>query len=209
MSFKKIAFLIILLSVIASVAPVWAAVSNDRFKFMGTSIISLPTAYTRSSMAYIHDNGDSSFFCSQCLFTNSIEISLRRYQTGPRKDLNAMNAKIKLIGEKLLFPTVAYGISDVYKELGDRIYYFAASKTIDAFGIKLHGGVYRDPLIKANIKYYGAEKIILPLISVCAERCGNVNAYGVKLSPYPGLNLEISRRDKNEEIYNVDYYLSY
>lgn len=205
MNCKKLALII---AFVAVIAPTFAKQCAE-FKYMGTSIISLPTAYTRSSAAYIRDNGRKCLFVSQCFFTDAIEVSVKRYQNGPQKNSNIMSAKLKLIDEKLLIPTVTYGVSDIYKDFGERVYYFAASKTIDAFGVMLHGGVYRDPIKKENVKYFGGEKIILPLISVCAERCGDVNTYGIKLSPYPGLNLEVSRRDKDEEIYNVNYYLSY
>lgn len=180
-----------------------------RSRYMGSAIISMPTAYTRSATSYISDDGHTMFFASHSMLSGFIEISTLLHMNGETKNKKPISAKFKLLDESHLIPTISLGVSDIGKALGDEIHYVAISKTIDAFGIMLNGGTYKDSITKEKIKYYGLEKMILPLITVCAERVDEIDAYGVKLSPYPGVSLEISVRDNDEEIYNINYYRSF
>jgi len=51
--------------------------------------------------------------------------------------------------------------------------------------------------------------MVFPLVTLNAERTDEVNTFGVKLSPYPGVSLELGQRDAKEEIYNINYFRSF
>lgn len=180
-----------------------------RFRYGGSSVITLPTGYCRSSVAYINDNKESFGFISQSL-GELLEVSILRYWSGEYKNENSVSGKIALMTEGDFLPAIAVGAVDVNTVIGDdRIYYAAVSKNFDIFGITFHAGIYKDPVDKDKIVYYGVEKILFPLISISAERVEDKNTYGIKLSPYPGLSLDIAQRDGKEELFNLVYSRSY
>jgi hypothetical protein len=51
--------------------------------------------------------------------------------------------------------------------------------------------------------------MVFPLVTIGAERNDDVDTFGIKLSPYPGLSLEIAQRDHREEMYNLNYIRSF
>lgn len=207
MTYKKLALLSVLFCFFA--APYCTgteAPTDDRIHYMGTSIFSLPTGFTRSSASYINDDGQSKFLLTQSVWHGAIELGLLRHTSGDYDSKNILNAKLKLIEGDEFFPSIVWGMSDINTQLGSRITYFAGSKSFDYFGTTLHGGVYRDPVTTDREYFWGAEKMVFPLIIVGFERFKDVNTFGVKLSPYPGLSVELALRDGNEEIYNLNYF---
>lgn len=205
------AFNLILLCVLTLVTTVsWAedAPTDLRFRFAGSSIFAVPTGYARSTASYINDDGESSLFITQAL-GEILEVSLQRRLSGDYKNENTINGKLVLLCEGRIIPGMTFGVTDVGKKLGDRIYYLAASKNLEDFGLTLTAGVYRDPVDKDKITFFGVEKVILPLISVAAERVDDVNTYGIKITPYPGLSLDVAQRDGKEEMYNLVYTTRY
>lgn len=180
-----------------------------RFRYGGSFVLSHPTGYCRSSVAYINDNKESSGFISQSL-GDLLEVSVLRHWSGDYKNKNSINGKLAIISEGTLMPAVAIGGVDINTQTGDdRIFYAAASKNFETFGFTIHAGIYRDPVDKDKVVYYGAEKVIFPLLSVAAERVDDKNTYGIKISPYPGLSLDVAQRDGKEEMFNLVYSRSY
>jgi hypothetical protein len=182
---------LLLALVVAIAVPASAEDNVKRTRYMGTAVFSMPTGYTRSATNYINDNSHSAFM------------------SGDFKGKNPMSVKIKLLEEGGALPSIVYGASDLTKAIGSKIFYFAASKSIEAFGAHLHGGIYKDPITSDRKTFYGVEKMVLPLITLSAERSDEVNTFGVKLSPYPGVSLEVGQRDAKEEIYNINYFRSF
>ncbi|MEW6710683.1 MAG: hypothetical protein AB1403_12730 [Candidatus Riflebacteria bacterium] len=197
-------FLVFLLPVLVS------AQSNPRrFQYMGTSVFSIPTGFTRSAMSYINDSGHSAALFSQSLLSGFIEVSMLRHMNDAEKGKNVTNFKLKMIEEDTLIPSIVWGVSDVNTQLGSKVFYFAASKSVETFGVTLHAGFYKDPVNTDKKAFFAFEKMIFPLVTVGAERIDDVDSYGIKLSPYPGLSLEIGQRERKEEFYNLNYYRSY
>ena len=108
-----------------------------------------------------------------------------------------------------MLPALVWGASDLNTQLGSKIFYFATSKSIEVFGAQLHGGFYKDPVTTERKYFYGIEKMVFPLITVAAERSYDKDTFGVKLSPYPGVSLEVAQRDGKEELYNIIYFRSF
>lgn len=184
------------------------APTDFRFRYSGSSVFSMPTGNCSSSVSYINDDGNSHCFVSQSL-GNIIEVSVLRRLSGEKKNVNSINGKLALICEGRLMPAISIGVADVNTQLGDRIYYAAASKSFEDFGFSIHAGVCRDPINKEKKSFFGVEKVVFPLLTIAAERYDDVNTYGIKLSPYPGVSLDIAQRDRKEEMFNLVYSRSY
>lgn len=179
-------------------------------RYMGTYNLSLPTAKARSSYGYLSDDGDTSMFISQAVMNNALEISYLKHVSGDYKDKNSINCKIPLLNEGAFVPAICWGTADINKEVvKKRIYYFAASKSIDAFGITFNGGFYKDPADSHRKAFYGVNKVVFPLVSVSAECEDEIISYGLKLSPMPGLDLSVGQRDGREKMYGVTYNATY
>lgn len=210
MTLCRILKLVVVMALVVLMANPASADDNiRRTRYMGTAILSMPTGYTRSATNYINDDSHSAFLLSQAMFGNLVELSLLRHLSGEFKGKNPMSVKIKLLEEGDALPSIVYGASDLSTTLGSKIFYFAASKSIEAFGAHLHGGFYKDPITTERKVFYGVEKMVLPLITLSAERTDEINTFGVKLSPYPGVSLELGQRDAKEEIYNINYFRSF
>jgi hypothetical protein len=206
--FGRVAFVLVLLvSLCGSVAN--AAENPRRFHYMGTSVFNMPTGFARSAMCYINDGGHSAALISQAFWSGLIEVSMLRHMNGAESGKNVTNFKLKILEEDVLIPNIVWGVSDVNTQLGSKIFYFAGSKAIETFGVTLHAGFYKDPITTDKKMFYAVEKMVFPLVTVGAERNDDVNTYGIKLSPYPGLSIEIAQRDSKEEMYNLNYYRSY
>lgn len=184
------------------------APTDFRFRYSGSSVFSMPTGNCRSSLSYINDNSDSYCFVSQSL-GELIEVSILRRLSGEKKNTNCINGKLALISEGRFMPAICIGAADINTQLGDRIYYAAASKNFEDFGFSIHAGLCKDPVNKEKKAFFGVEKVIFPLLTIAAERYDEVNTYGIKLSPYPGLSLDIAQRDGKEEMFNLVYTRSY
>lgn len=187
----------------AEVAP-----TDFRFRYSGASVISIPTGKCSSSASYINDDKNSYGFVSQSL-GEIIEVSVLRRFNGDNKNTNTINGKIALMTEGKFLPSICVGAADVNTQLGDRIYFAAATKSFDDFGLNIHAGLYKDPINRDKKAFFGIEKVILPLLTVAAERSNDVDTYGIKISPYPGVSLDIAQRDRKDEIFNLVYSRSY
>lgn len=207
MNFRVFRIIFILFLGAASVCN--AADIPGRVRYMGTANFSMPTGFTRSAVCYISDNSNTSMLISQAVFGNLLEFSMLRRLNGAEKGKNSLNLKAKILEEGSIIPSVVYGIGDLNTQLGSKIFYFAGSKNIEAFGVQLHAGFYKDPVTTDKKMFYGIEKMVFPLVTLSAERNDDVDAYGIKLSPYPGVSLEFAQRDRKEEIYNINYYRSF
>jgi hypothetical protein len=179
-----------------------------RFRYSGSSVFAIPTGKFSSSMSYINDDKNSRCFISQNI-GNIIEVSVLRRLSGDNKNTNTINGKLALISEGKLMPAISLGVADVNTQLGDRIYFAAASKSFEEFGFSIHAGLYRDPINREKKSFFGAEKVIFPLLTIAAERCNDIDTYGIKISPYPGVSLDIAQRDGKEEMFNLVYSKSY
>ncbi|MDN5278246.1 MAG: hypothetical protein PWR01_2211 [Clostridiales bacterium] len=204
---KRIVLLAILFVTLLT-TNLWAQ-NPRRFHYMGTSIFAMPTGFTRSTMSYINDSGHSAVLISQSLMNNFLEVSMLRHMNDAESGKSVMNFKLKLIEEDLIIPSIVWGVSDVNTQLGSKIFYFAASKSIEAFGVHLHAGFYKDPITTDKKTFFGFEKMVFPLVTVGAERNDEIDTFGIKLSPYPGLSIEIAQRDRKEELYNLNYIRSF
>lgn len=202
--FVLLAFIFCLVSSVSLFAQ-----SPRRFHYMGTSIFTMPTGYARSAMCYINDSGHSAALISQALMSGFLEVSMLRHMNDAESGKSITNFKLKILEEGVAIPSVVWGVSDVNTQLGSKIFYFAASKSIEAFGVHLHAGFYKDPITTDKKQFYGFEKMIFPLVTVGAERNNSIDTYGIKLSPYPGLSLEVAQRNRKEELYNLNYYRSF
>ena len=147
-------------------------------------------------------------FISQS-FGELLEVSVLRRMSGANKNVNTINGKFALISEGRLFPAITLGAADLNTQLGDRIYYAAASKNFEDFGFSIHAGVYRDPVNREKKSFFGVSKVIFPLLTIAAERSDDIDTYGIKISPYPGMSLDIAQRDGKEEMFNLVYSRSY
>lgn len=208
MPFKIIRPIVLLALLLSLLSPV-AADTDSRVRYMGISIFTMPTGYTRSAASYINDSGHSAMMVSQEFMNKFFELSFLRHLNGSEKGKNPLSVKIKMLEEGAMLPSLVWGASDLNTQLGSKIFYFAASKSIEAFGVYLHGGFYKDPITTDRKYFYGFEKMVLPLITVGAERSNDIDTFGVKLSPYPGISLEIAQRDRKEELYNIIYFRSF
>ena len=182
--------------------------TSFRFRYSGSSVFAVPTGKCGSSVAYINDNKDSACFISQS-FGELLEVSVLRRLSGYKKNVNTINGKFALFTEGKLLPAVTLGAADLNTQLGDRIYYAAATKSFEDFGFSIHAGVYRDPVNREKKSFFGVQKVIFPLLTIAAERCDDIDTYGIKISPYPGMSLDIAQRDGKEEMFNLVYSRSY
>ena len=179
-------------------------------RYMGTYNLYLPTAKPRTSYGYLSDDGDTNMFISQALMNSTLELSYLKHVSGDYKDKNVINCKIPLLNEGNFVPSIVWGASDITKEVIDkRIYYFAASKSIDTFGITFIGGFYKDPAQSHRKSFYGVNKVVFPLVSVAAECENNVMTYGLKLSPVPGLDVSFAQRNGSDNLYGITYNATY
>ncbi|MGM0598732.1 MAG: hypothetical protein ACQETH_02835 [Candidatus Rifleibacteriota bacterium] len=208
LTFQRYLFVTILFALLFS-ANLHAQTNPRRFHYMGTSIFNMPTGFTRSTACYINDAGHSAMLLSQVFMNRFVEFSMLKHMNGAESGNTVTNFKVKILEQDLVIPSVVWGVSDLNKQLGSRIFYFAASKSIDAFGVQLHAGMYKDPISTDKRYYFGFEKMVFPLVTIGAERNDEVNTFGIKLSPYPGLSLEIAQRDSREEMYNLNYIRSF
>lgn len=208
MPFKTFRAFMVFALLICSLSSV-AADTDSRVRYMGTTIFTMPTGYTRSAGSYINDAGHSAMMVSQEFMNKFFELSFLRHLNGSEKGKNPISVKIKMLEEGEMIPSLVWGASDLNTQLGSKIFYFAASKSVETFGVYLHGGFYKDPVTTDRKYFYGIEKMVLPLITVGAERNNDIDTFGVKLSPYPGLSLEIAQRDRKEELYNIIYFRSF
>jgi hypothetical protein len=114
-----------------------------------------------------------------------------------------------MLEEGEMLPSVVWGVSDINSQIGSKIFYFAASKNFEIFGAQIHAGFYKDPVTTDKKMFYGIEKMVFPLVTLSAERADDIDTFGIKLSPYPGVSLECAQRDRKEELYNINYYRSF
>ena len=210
---KTIKLLSIALLFASSLTGVYAKSKSD-FKpytrYMGTSSLAMPTGNIKTAYSYMSDDGDTNMFISQALVNNTLEVSYLKHINGEYKNKSVINCKIKLLDEGTFIPSLVWGVSDATKQIIDkRMYFFAASKSIDTFGLSLSGGYYKDPASNHRKSFYSAEKVIFPLFSVAAEYENDAFTYGLKVNPLPGLELTLGQRDGNQNIYNVSYYATY
>jgi len=207
--FTRVYRILIIFLLVVFCSSVVEADTSYRARYMGTANFSMPTGFTRSAVCYISDSSNTAMLISQAIFGNLVEFSMLRRLNGVDKSKNSLNLKVKILEESENIPSVVYGIGDMNTQLGSKISYFAGSKNIEAFGVKLHAGFYKDPVTTNKKTFYGIEKMVFPLVTLSVERNDNVDAYGIKLSPYPGVSLEFAQRDGKKEIYNVNYYRSF
>lgn len=186
---------------------------DKRTIHMGSSLFSIPTGYTQSAVSYITDDSHSMMLISQQLLGRFLEVSMLRHMNGDVKGKNIFNFKLNILEEDLIIPNIVWGISDFKSEFGSKISYFAASKSLDMFGCKLHAGICKDPDNSKQVRFFGAEKAILPLVAVAAERIEDKNTIGLKMNPYPGVTIEYARRvksgDHRGDIYKLNYVKSF
>jgi len=178
---------------------------SERLRYLGSGLISAPNAYISSVMSYTF-NEDAKFIAiSAPVIPETFEVSVYRPTKGEYKNENVYNFKLALIKEQGFIPTLVYGMADVSEELGDRIHYVSLSKTLDAFALTMTAGAYEDPVDSKGKMFYSVDKVIFPLLTVMAERVDDVDAYGLRLSPYPGINLDYARRNKNEDFFRISF----
>jgi len=205
-NFNRVFYIVLLFCILLT--PLKAE-NQQRFRYMGSTIFTMPTGYTRSTFCYINDNSHSATLLTQSLMAGFLELDYLRHMNGAEEGKSIMSAKLKILDEGVVLPSVVWGVSDINTQLGSRVFYFAASKAIEAFGLTIHGGFYKDPSTTKKQEFFGIEKMIFPLVTVGAERDDNKDTFGIKLSPYPGLSLEFGQRDHEEEFYNVNYIRSF
>jgi len=170
---------------------------DGRFKYLGSANINMPTGYVRSQTEYISDHEDSLGVYSQKLMGRLFEVSALKFLNGKNKDAPIFNLKVNILEEGRLLPNCVWGTADFQNKLGSKIFYLAGSKNIDAFGLTLHGGFLKDPVTTKKKYFWGAEKVILPLVVLAGENLEESNAFGIKIRPYPGLNIEYSIRNSD------------
>ena len=204
----KRAFLAGLLCCLALTHPLSAAEKNFRLRYMGSSIISMPTGYLQSQTEYISDDNHSMVQYSQKIM-GLVEGSMLRHLGGEFKDQNILNLKVNLLTEDKLIPSVVWGVSDVQTKLGSKVFYLAASKNIEMFGVTIHAGAFKDPVTTKKQPFYGLEKMVLPLVFVVGEHLDGNNSIGMKLRPYPNVDIEIAQRDFGTDHQRAIYKLRY
>lgn len=184
-----------------------------RLRYMGSGCLSIPTGYCRTEAAYISDDSHSLTQLAQQVLGKFAELSMVRHLNGSHKDENVFNLKVNILEEGDYLPNMVWGVSDFQTELGSKIFYVAGSKTIDAFGVTIHAGVYKDPVTTHKKEFYGLEKTILPLVVAAGERIDGKTTAGLKIRPYPGVSVEYARRlDANDDqasLYRLVYLRSF
>jgi hypothetical protein len=176
---------------------------------MGSACFTIPTGYCRSEAAYVSDDSHSLTMISQKLLGRFAEVSMVRHLNGATKDRTVFNLKLNVLEEDTYLPNIVWGVSDFRTELGSKIFFLAGSKTIEAFGVTAHAGVYKDPVTTDKETFFGLEKTVFPLVVVAGERIHDQTTVGVKLRPYPGVSVEYARRldapDDQASLYRLVY----
>ncbi|OQA09116.1 MAG: hypothetical protein BWY66_00705 [bacterium ADurb.Bin374] len=189
------------------------AAGTPRLRYLGSSNISLPTAYMMGETSYINDAGHNMVMYTQKAQGKLMELSLLRHLNGAESGKNVINFKLNILEEDRLIPNIAWGVGDAGMTLGSRVFYFAGSKTFEAFAATLHGGIIKDPVTTDKKTFVGVEKTILPLVIIAGEHVDGQTSYGVKMRPYPGVSLEYARRDDDggddDAIYKLQYIKSF
>jgi len=182
-------------------------------RYLGSSFISMPSGYVNTGVEYITDNERTMTMYSVAPVGKLLEISGLSYMSGARKGKTLFNAKVNILEEGDFIPNVVYGIADFQKKIGNQVFYLAASKNFDAFGVKLLAGALKDPITTVKKPFYGIEKTILPLVSLAGERYEEKNSFALKMRPYPGMSVEFGRRMTDgadqETLYRVVYSNSF
>ncbi|HEY9071305.1 MAG TPA: hypothetical protein VIV61_13695 [Candidatus Ozemobacteraceae bacterium] len=189
------------------------AAQTSRLRYLGSSNITLPTAYFNRMTTYVNDDGHNMITYSQP-FGKSLELSGVRHMNDAESGKTVLNFKMTVLEEDKLFPNVVWGVGDAGMTLGSRVFYFAGSKTFEMFAASVHGGIIKDPVTTEKKSFIGAEKTILPLVILAAERIDGLTTYGLKMRPYPGVSLEYARRDdgsggNDTAIYQIQYMQSF
>jgi len=189
------------------------AAGNPRLRYLGSSNISLPTAYMMGETSYINDAGHNMVMYTQKAQGKLVEFSLLRHLNDAESGKNVVNFKLNLLEEDTMIPNIVWGVGDAGMTLGSRVFYFAGSKTFEAFAATVHGGFIKDPVTTEKKTFVSVEKTILPLVIVAGERVEGQTSYGIKMRPYPGVSLEYARRDDEDggedAIYKLQYIKSF
>lgn len=189
------------------------AAGTPRIRYLGSSNISMPTGYLVSETTYLKDAGHDMIMYTQQALGKLMEFSLLRHMNDAESGKNILNFKLNILEEDKLIPNIAWGIGDAGMTLGSRVFYFAGSKTFEAFAATVHGGIIKEPATTEKKTFIGVEKTILPLVILAGERVEGLTSYGIKMRPYPGVNLEYARRgdgDGEEDIiYKIQYIKSF
>lgn len=205
-TFQLLTALVLLLALSAGISE---ATGNPRLRYLGSSNISLPTAYMMGETSYINDAGHDMVMYTQKAQGKLMELSLLRHLNGVESGKNVINVKLNILEEDRLIPNIAWGVGDAGMTLGSRVFYFAGSKTFEAFAATVHGGIIKDPVTTEKKTFIGVEKTILPLVIVAGERVEGQTSYGIKMRPYPGVSLEYARRDDENGGEDAIYKLQY
>ncbi len=193
--------------------PVASDGENLRFRYLGSTCISLPTAYSRAEASYISDDSHNLSNITVPILGRFLECSMLRHLNGDLKDKNVLNLKVTFMDEGRWFPSLAWGLSDFNRVLGSRIFFIAGSKTVEMFGTTVHAGVFKDPVKTEKEVFFGLEKMVFPLVTVAGERINDKTTLGLKIRPYPGISFEYARRGNSfkeqQSIYKVSYLRSF
>lgn len=194
-------------------APVRAAEPDFRFRYLGSTVVAMPTGYTRTEALYVADGARSLMFFSYRLLGKFLEVSTTRATNGPSDDDMAWNLKLNILEEDTYIPNICWGLGDFREKFGAKVPFFAASKTIDTFGAIIHVGTVKDPTTNKQNVYYGIDKTIFPLVTLIGERMLERNTVGAKLVPQPNLTLLIARegvgRSDQHDIYQASYQVNF
>ncbi len=208
--FQLLTALVLLLTLSTAISE---AAGNPRLRYLGSSNISLPTAYMMGETSYINDAGHDMVIYTQKAQGKLMELSLLRHLNDAESGKNVINFKLNLLEEDTVIPNIAWGVGDAGMTLGSRVFYFAGSKTFEAFAATVHGGFIKDPVTTEKKSFVGVEKTILPLVIIAGERVEGQTSYGIKMRPYPGVSLEYARRDDEDggedAIYKLQYIKSF
>jgi hypothetical protein len=200
----------ILLTILLGFPPLVTAADNLRFHYIGTSNFRFPTAEVRTTTGYVSDGSHNSFFFAQPIFGRFLEVSGLRHLNGPTKNENVLNLKVTCLEEDQIIPSIVWGVSDVQEKLGSKVFFFAGSKNLEAFGATIHAGIIKDPVSTKKNHYFGFEKVVLPLVVVAAESFDGNQTIGIKVRPYPGVSVEYAQTDVNtanrDSIYKLVYF---
>ncbi len=184
-----------------------------RLRFMGSSCLTIPTGYCRNEAAFVSDDSHSLTQFTQQVLGRFAELSMVRHLNGAHKNENVLTLKVNILEEGSVLPNLVWGVSDFQTELGSKIFYVAGSKTVEAFGVTIHAGIYKDPLTTDKKEFYGLEKTILPLVVAAGERIDGKTTAGLKIRPYPGVSVEYARRldSQNDQasLYRLVYLRSF
>jgi len=204
----------LLLSVLA--VPAMAPASDadpSRFRFAGSSILGMPTAYITNGVEYISDDSRSLLLTTVAPMGKLLELSWLKPVKANAADKNLFQLKLNILEEDTWIPNVVWGVSDIKEEAGSRLFWFGASKKVDSFGLSVHAGFFKDPVSTKKRPYYGIEKTVFALVGLAAERFEDKNTVGIKVRPWPGVSLEYGRRlsegSEQESLYKALYQKSF